>query len=372
LTIQSKEMRTKRTAPWSCIVKDVAVPVLAVLTALAIGAVIIWATKASVAKAYQGLFEGAFGNVRNLTETLVIATPYTLAGLAVALGFRCGLFNIGVEGQFYMGALCSVFVGYAVKGLPVYAHLPLALCAGALGGAAWGAIPGFLKARLGAHEVINTIMLNYIAVKTVDYLVKNPMRDATSTIPRTPNIEPTAVLPQLLPPYRVHLGLIIAIAAIFFVYWVLWKTTLGFEIRTVGANPDAAKYAGMSVTRNFVLAMVLSGALAGLAGTGEVLGTNHNLPAAFISGYGFDSIAIALLAKSHPFGILPAALLWGALRNGAGLMQVRAGISIDLINIVQALVIVFIAADEIIRWLYRIKRPREEMREVVFTRGWGR
>lgn len=372
MTIESKEVTNKRTALWSRVVRDLAVPVLAVVTALAIGAVIIWATKASVSKAYQGLLEGAFGNVRNLTETLVIATPYTLAGLAVALGFRCGLFNIGVEGQFYMGALCSVFVGYAVKGLPVYVHLPLALCAGALGGAVWGAIPGLLKAKLGAHEVINTIMLNYIAVKTVDYLVKNPMRDATSTIPRTPNVEPTAMLPQLLPPYRVHLGLIIAIVAIFVVYWLLWKTTLGFEIRTVGANPDAAKYAGMSVTRNFVLAMVLSGALAGLAGTGEVLGTNHNLPAAFISGYGFDSIAIALLAKSHPFGILPAALLWAALRNGAGLMQVRAGISIDLINIVQGLVIVFIAADEIIRWLYRIKRPKDEMRDVVFTRGWGR
>lgn len=372
MTAESREMTIKSTAPWLRVAADLAVPILAVFTALAIGAVIIWATKADVVLAYKGLLEGAFGTMRGLTETLVITTPYTLAGLAVALGFRCGLFNIGAEGQFYMGALFSVFVGYAVKGLPMYVHLPLAVLVGALGGALWGAIPGFLKAKLGTHEVINTIMLNYIAVKTVDFLVKNPMRDATSTIPRTPYVEPSATLPQLLPPYRLHVGFIIAVVAIFIVYWFLWKTTLGFEIRTVGANPDAAKYAGMNVTRNFVLAMVLSGALAGLAGTSEVLGTNRNLPAAFISGYGFDSIAIALLAKSHPFGVLPAAFLWAALRNGAGLMQVRAGISIDLINIIQALVIVFIAADEIIRWLYRIKKPKEEIREVVFTRGWGR
>jgi ABC-type uncharacterized transport system permease subunit len=372
VTAQSKEMTTEGTAQWLRALVDLAVPVLAVLTALAIGALVIWASGADVVAAYKGLFEGALGSMRGITETLVLATPYTLAGLAVMLGFRCGLFNIGVEGQFYAGALFAVYVGYALKGLPIFLHLPLAVLVGTLGGGLWGAIPGFLKARLGAHEVINTIMMNYIAVKTVDYLVKNPMRDATSTIPRTPFIEASATLPQLLAPYRLHLGFLIAVAAIFVVYWFLWKTTLGFEIRTVGANPDAAQYAGMSVTRNFVLAMLLSGALAGLAGTCEVLGTNRNLPAAFVSGYGFDSIAIALLAKSHPFGILPAALLWAALRQGAGLMQVRAGISIDLINIVQALVIVFIAADEIIRWVYRIRRPKEEIREVVFTRGWGR
>lgn len=371
MTAEVKKVE-KATIPWANWLIDLAVPMLSIFTALAIAAVVIWAAKANVVLAYEGLLEGALGNVRNLSETLLITAAYTLAGLAVTLGYRCGLFNIGVEGQFYMGALASVFVGYAIKGLPAYIHLPLALIAGALGGALWGAIPGFLKAKLGAHEVINSIMLNYIAVKTVDYLVKNPMRDKASTIPRTPYIEPTAMLPTLIPGYRLHAGLLIAIVAVFFVYWFLWKTTLGFEIRTVGANPDAAKYAGMSVTQRFVLTMVLSGALAGLSGTGEVLGTNHSLPAAFISGYGFDSIAIALLAKSHPFGVLPAAFLWAALRNGAGLMQVRAGISIDLINIVQALVIVFIAADEIIRWLYRIKRRREEIREVVFTRGWGR
>lgn len=358
---------------WTERVSGLLVPLLAVFTALLIGAVVIWASGANVLAAYQGLFEGALGSPRGIAETLVIFTPYTLAGLAVALGFRCGLFNIGAEGQFYMGALLSVWVAYSIKGLPIYIHLPFAILMGALGGAIWGAIPGFLKARLGTHEVINTIMMNYIAVLLVDFLVnrKGPMWDSTSTVPRTPYILPSATLPQLFPDYRLHAGIFIAIAAIFIVYWLLWKTTLGFEIRAVGANPTAARYAGMSVTRNFVLAMTLSGILAGLAGTGEVLGLNRTLPAAFVSGYGFDSIAIALLAKSHPLFVPFAAFLWAVLRNGASLMQVRAGISVDLINIVQALVIAFVAADEIIRWLYRI-RVREEIKEVVFTRGWGR
>jgi len=288
----------------------------------------------------------------------------------VALGFRCGLFNIGAEGQFYIGALLSVVVGFAIHGLPAYIHLPLAMLAGAFGGALWGAIPGFLKAKIGAHEVINTIMMNYIGVKIVEYLVKNQLIDPTSSLDRTPYILPTAELPRLIPGFRLHAGFIVAIIAVFVVFWLLWKTTTGFEIRAVGANPTAAKAAGMSVTKNFVLAMTFSGLLAGLAGAGEVLGLNHNLPAAFVSGYGFDSIAIALIAKSHPFGVMPAAFVWGALRNGAGLMQIRAGISVDLINIIQALVIMFIAADEIIRWLYRLK-PKEEITEVVFTRGWG-
>jgi general nucleoside transport system permease protein len=350
-----------------------AIPFLAVVTALLIGAVVIWASGASVLDAYEGLFEGALGSPRAWAETLVQTTPYILAGLALTVGFRCGLFNIGAEGQFFIGALFAVFVGYAVKGLPMFIHLPLAVLAGALGGALWGAIPGYLKAKLGTHEVINTIMMNYIAVRLVDWLVnkKGPMWDSTSSVPRTPYIQPTAELPQFFPPYRLHAGLLIAIAAVFIVYWLLWKTTLGFEIRGVGANPSAARYAGMSVTRNFVLAMVISGSLAGLAGTGEVLGLNHYLQSSFVSGYGFDSIAIALLAKSHPFGVPFAAFLWAALRNGAGLMQIRAGVSIDLINIIQALVVAFVAADEIIRWIYRIRR-KAELKEVVFTRGWGR
>jgi ABC-type uncharacterized transport system permease subunit/basic membrane lipoprotein Med (substrate-binding protein (PBP1-ABC) superfamily) len=376
-----------RTWNWT----DLAVLVLAVFTAVLIGAIIIWITRASdlrtagepwaqvipqatkfVLAAYGGLFEGAVGSPKAIATSLTYCTPYILAGLAVALGFQCGLFNIGAEGQLFMGALAATFVGFTITGLPIYVHLPLAIVAGMLAGAVWGAIPGLLKATTGAHEVINTIMMNYIAVKTVDYLVKNPLKDPTASLDRTPFVAESARLPLLLPKYQLHAGFLLAIAAVFFVWWFLFKSTWGFEIRTVGASPSAARYAGMSVSRNFVLAMGLSGALAALAGVGIVLGrpSEYALKAAFSSGFGFDSIAVALLAKSNPFGILPAAFLWGALRNGAGLMQVRAqGISIDLVNIIQALVIMFIAADQIIRWLYRLRQRREA--EVVFTRGWG-
>jgi len=376
-----------RTWNWT----DLAVLVLAVFTAVLIGAIIIWLTRASelraagepwaqvipqatdfVLAAYGGLFEGAIGSPKAIAISLTYCTPYILAGLAVALGFQCGLFNIGAEGQLFMGALAATFVGFSLTGLPIYIHLPLAIAAGMLAGAIWGAIPGLLKATTGAHEVINTIMMNYIAVKTVDYLVKNPLKDPTASLDRTRFVAESARYPLILPKYQLHAGLLVAIVAIFFVWWFLFKTTWGFEIRTVGASPSAARYAGMSVSRNFVLAMGMSGALAALAGIGIVLGrpSEYALKAGFSSGFGFDSIAVALLAKSHPFGIFPAAFLWGALRNGAGLMQVRAqGISVDLVNIIQALVIMFIAADQIIRWLYRLRQRREA--EVVFTRGWG-
>jgi len=376
-----------RTWNWT----DLAVMVLAVFTAVLIGAIIIWLTRASelraagetwgqvipqatdfVLAAYRGLFEGAIGSPKAIAISLTYSTPYILAGLAVALGFQCGLFNIGAEGQLFMGALAATFVGFTLTGLPIYIHLPLVIVAGILAGALWGAIPGLLKATTGAHEVINTIMMNYIAVKTVDYLVKNPLKDPTASLDRTPFVAESARYPLLLPKYQLHAGFLLAIAAIFFVWWFLFKTTWGFEIRTVGASPSAARYAGMSVSRNFVLAMGMSGALAALAGVGITVGrpSEYALKAAFSSGFGFDSIAVALLAKSHPFGIFPAAFLWGSLRNGAGLMQVRAqGISIDLVNIIQALVIMFIAADQIIRWLYRLRKRREA--EVVFTRGWG-
>jgi len=323
---------------------------MAVGVAFILGAGLIWASGASVLQAYGGLFEGMCGSWRALSETAVAAIPYMLTGLAVALGFRGGLFNIGAEGQLYMGALGAVVIGYTCAGLPTWLHVPLGLAVGMLGGAMWGAIPGVLKARLGTHEVINTIMMNYMAIKLVDYLVKQVLRDPTASLDRTPYILTSAELPRLFGPHaRLHAGLLVALAAIVLVAWLVDKTTLGFEIRTVGSNPTAAQYAGMPVARTLVLTMALSGLWAGLAGAVEILGLYHTLPAAFSTGYGFDAIAVALLARSRPLGILPAALLWGGLRNGAGLMQVRTGVSIDLINVIQALVIVCVAADQLRR-----------------------
>lgn len=347
------------------------IPLLSIVTSLLIGAVVIWASGADVYKAYRGLWQGAFGKPRAIAETFVITTPYILSGLAVAFGFKCGLFNIGVEGQLYAGAISASFIGYAIRGLPHFIHLPLALLIGIAAGMVWGAIPGYLKAKTGAHEVINTIMMNHIMLKLTDYLVKNPMLDPKASIPRTPYIQPTAYLPKMFPQLRLHWGFIIALFAVFVVYLILYRTTMGFEIRTVGFNQHAAHYAGIKISKNFILAMSVSGGLAGLAGAGEVLGLNHTLPAAFISGYGFDAIAIALLAKSNPFGIVPSAILWAALRNGAGLMQIRAGISIDLINIIQAFVVMFIAAPKIVRWIYRIKAEKAKA-DLILTKGWGK
>ena len=401
-----------KTARWQQALQPLAAPALAIFTALVAGSVLIVITDEGVLEAfrtapatapgamwraittaYGSMFEGSLGNPARIiaalqsgdpkaiaeaffpiTDSLVTATPYIFAGLAVAVGFRAGLFNIGVEGQLFIGAICSVWVGFAVKGLPAILHIPLAMLAGALGGALWAFIPAILKAKAGAHEVINTIMMNYIAFRLSEWLLgdKGPLQRPGTANPVSPFIEPSAELPRFFPdPIRFHLGFFIALGVAFLVWWFLFKTTWGFEVRTVGQNPNAAKYAGMSITRNIVIAMCLSGALAGLAGANEVQGVNHNLAYAFSSGYGFDSIALALLGKSHPAGVVGAALLFGTLRSGATRMQNIARIPVDIIDIILALVIAFIAAPAIIRFLYRLKTagPGEG---TVFTRGWGK
>lgn len=346
------------------------VPVLAIVTALLIGAIIIVVTGADVVAAYGGLFMGAIGSPRAIAYTLVEATPYIFGGLAVLIGFRAGLFNIGVEGQIAVGSMCAAIIGAFVP-LPPVIHVVVAFVAGALGGALWGAIPGWLRARTGAHEVITTIMFNYIAIRGTDYLIKVPFLDRASSSQRTPFIAPSAEIPFLFgADNRLHGGFVLAVLAAIAVAWLLRRTIIGFEIRTAGANPDAAHYAGMNVARTIIITMALSGLMAGMAGASQVLGLEHNLKASFSAGYGFDSIAIALLAASNPIGVIPAAFFWGALRNGAGLMQLNSGISINLINIIQALVIAFVAADQIVRQIYRIRTARGA--GITLSRGWGR
>jgi len=293
-------------------------------------------------------------------ESLVQSTPYILAGLAVALGFRVGLFNIGAEGQIFVGALAAVWAGTHIHGLPAIIHAPLAFIIGGLGGALWGFIPGLLKAKTGASEVINTIMMNYIAFRLSEYLLTGYLKDPTKAHPISATVDQAAWLPRLFPnPNRFHIGFFIALLLAFLVYILLFKTTLGFQLRTVGLNPNAAKYAGMSIVRNTILAMAFSGALAGLAGANEVLGVNRNLGVAFSSGYGFDSIALALLGNSHPLGVVLASLLFGFLRNGALRMQLAAGIPIDIISVMQAAILAFIAAPGIVRTIYRLKEPKD-------------
>jgi ABC-type uncharacterized transport system permease subunit len=351
------------------------VPVLAVITALVVGALLIIVAGGNPLAAYMGLFQGAFGSVRALTETTVWATPYIFAGLAVALAFHGGLFNIGAEGQLAFGAVASAWVGYKLPellgmDLPALLHVPLTVGAGMLAGALWGAIPGWLKARTGAHEVINTIMMNYVALNLTSFLLNGPMKDPNpnNVSARTPQIAQSARVPVLFEGYRLHWGFVLALVAAVVVWWVLQKTTLGFEIRTTGANPDAARYAGVNVRRTIVVTMLLSGLLAGLAGAIEVTGLNYRHELGFSVGYGFDAIAIALLGKTNPFGVVIAALLFGAMRNGAARMQFLTQIPVDVISVIQALILLFVAADAIVRWIYRI-RAREE--RLVLTRGWG-
>jgi ABC-type uncharacterized transport system permease subunit len=400
------EANTHKRSLWSTI----SIPVLAIITGLILGGVLIAFTTPSVyqafslsfgkgistalmeiGKAYQALFEGAIGNparvlealrggdareirmaVNPFLESLVQSTPYIFAGLAVALGFRAGLFNIGVEGQLFIGAACATFVGYAVKGLPPYIHMPLAFLAGALGGAVWGFIPGFLKAKTGAHEVINTIMMNWIAFRLTEWLLTGPMtRPNSGGMPISPLIEKSAEIPQFFAsPIRFHLGFFIALVIAWVVWFLLFKTTYGLDLRTVGTNPRAAKYAGLSTVKTIIIGMSLSGALAGMAGAVQILAINRSMAIGLSSGYGFDSIALALIGGNHPLGVVLASILFGTLRNGATRMMVTSQIPIDIVDVIQAFILMFVAAPAIIRSLYRLKKKGPED-STVFLSGWG-
>ncbi|HXM56828.1 MAG TPA: ABC transporter permease [Candidatus Dormibacteraeota bacterium] len=331
-------------------------PLVSVLIGLAVGAVAVLLSGTNPVDAYVALLQGSFTNNNAFTETLVATVPYVFLGLSVSVGFRAGLFNIGGSGQLFLGGIFAGFVGYRLAGLPAVLHLPLALLAGMLGGFLWGAIPGLLKARFGAHEVITTIMLNFIAALLTDLLVnKGPMSDPHTASPQTPAMLPSARLPIIVPDSRLHFGLFLALLAVPVVWFLLERTTLGFRIRAVGLNAAAARAAGISVGWTMVIVMGISGALAGLAGAVQVLGVSGVLTPSLSSGVAFDAIAVALLGGSNPFGVLPAALLFGALKSGASFMQLQTQVSADLISIVQAAVIVFVAAPLLVRWLFRLR-----------------
>jgi simple sugar transport system permease protein len=391
-------------------------PILAVFTALVIGAILIlitdpdvvtaWLhffddpmgaikiTVETVATAYGAMFQGSLniggiiqgigtalsgGGTEELSlalvplaESLTQSVPYIFAGLAVAFAFQGGLFNIGGEGQMLVGALCSVYVGFKVTGMPWFIHLPMAVMAGIAGGAIWAGIVGVLKAYTGAHEVINTIMMNWIAISLSTWLLKVGGPMARPDVPVTPPVLETAWIARLsdTPGNRFHAGFFLALFTVWLIWWILYKSTLGFQIRMVGANAKAAKYSGVNVKRLWIIIMAISGSLAGLAGTVQTLAVDRWVGVGFSSGMGFDAIALALLGKNHPVGVLLAALLFGTLKNGATRMQSVAQIPVDIVTIVIALVVVFIAAPEIIRWIYRLRKPAVQ-EGPVFTKGWG-
>ena len=350
-----------RAAPDRTAFEDlVVVPVFAVIVALILGALTMLATNVdlpTIGRSYLALLEGSVGSLNAISETLTAAAPLTLAGLGLALGFRAGMFNIGAEGQILVGGMATVIVGFSFPGMPAVIHLPLALLTGAVAGGLYASIAGWLRAATGAHEVISTIMLNLISYRLIDYMLRlNFIQREGRADPVSKSVLESAELPRLLafidPNLRIHSGLFLMLAAVAVVYWLLFKTRLGFEFRTSGESPDAARYAGMRAGVLIVLVMGLAGALAGLAGANQVLGVLGRATPGFSSGIGFDAISVALLGRSHPVGVLLAGLLFGALEAGGRQMQVDAGVSIDLIGIIQALIIVFIAAPLLVRTLF--------------------
>jgi simple sugar transport system permease protein len=348
--------------------RAISVPIFAIILAMLIGAIILAVSGANPLQAYEALFQGSFGNMAAIGRTLEKATPLVLSGLAISFAFQAGLFNIGAQGQLLLGAIIAAAIGFGVEGLPAYIHAPLALLGGAAAGALYAAIPGILKTSAGAHEVITTIMLNYIAINITDYLADGPWKDTSpgNVVARTPKILETAVIPSV---GDIPVGFLIAVLLAIVTWWVLWKTTIGFEIRTVGLNPSAAKYAGIKVARTVVMTMVLSGILAGIGGAIETQGVVGRYQPGFNVGLGFDGITIAMLGKLHPIGVIPAAILVGAMEAGSSQMQFSADVAKEIIDVIQALILFFVAADVIVRWLLRMRAGAEE--KITLSTGWG-
>jgi len=354
-------------------------PLIAVLFALLVGAIVIMLIGENPIFVYKTLFSNAIGNRDGWGNVLFRATPLIFTGLAVAFAFRCGLFNIGGEGQMYIGTFLATWVGFTFTNLPAFILLPLCILTAAAGGALWAAVPGILKAKIGVHEVIVTIMMNWIASSLTFFLVlkfKAPPTEAMvaagvkQMIPHTKEIAEAARLPRLYPILQsfnidfpaynqVNVSFFIAIGVAILAYYILWKTNLGYEIRAVGYNPLAAEYGGISVAKNIVLAMMISGAFAGLVGTNEVMGFKYRWRQELFTGLGFNGIAVALLGKNHPLGVVLAAILFGILNYGGALVNIyTAGrIPRELIMVLQAVIVIFVViSDEVVKRLIRQRR----------------
>ena len=357
----------------------VALPLISIVLSILVGSLVIilseWLVSGELkpglaVDAYVALIGGSVGSFNAIVRTLVNTMPLLLGGLAVGLGFKAGLFNIGVQGQFLMGALGSVIVGVQLREAPPIMAVPLALAAGMAFGAAWGFIPGFLKAFSGAHEVVTTIMLNFIAIAILAAAVNGPLNVIGSQSPTTLPVG-NASLPVILG--RGGTIAIIYAPLMAVVYgWLLYKTTKGFEIRVAGASPDAARYAGMSPRGLIILTMTLSGLLGGMAGATDLLGATRQMTTSYNTSVGFDSIAVALLGRTSPIGIVLSALLFGAMRTGASAMQIEAGVPADLVGVLQATILFFLVASPVIKRLFRLKGAKSAIDDSAsFTSTYG-
>src|SRR5215470_5203502 len=350
------------------LLKELLFPVIAVIAAFLVGGLIVWMVGDSPLLVYELFFTSAFGSVDGIGYTLFYATPLIFTGLAVAVAFKCGLLNIGAEGQLIVAAFASAWIGLILPGWPALVVVLLAMLAAVLAGGIWAGIPGVLKAKFGAHEVITTIMMNFIALSLVSYLTQYHYRKQGDPILETypiAEVQGDAVvgphIPRihaLLAPFHIsfpkhlplNLAFLLAIAACAIVYIFLWKTKWGYELRAVGANPSAAEYGGISIARNIVLAMAISGLLAGMVGINDVLGYRYRYYHNFSANYGFTGIAVALLGRNHPVGVLLAAILFGALiRSGLFIDIFTDNVSKDWVVILQAIIILFVACEGLFR-----------------------
>ena len=325
-------------------------PIIAILLSFVIGAVIVLITGNNPLAAYLALIEGAFGSAEDFGRTLVYTTPLIFTGLAVAVAFRAGLFNIGGEGQLYIGAITAAWLGVSLGGLGLVA-IPLALAGCLVTGFMWGSIPGFLKAYFGAHEVITTIMLNFIGINLAYYLAQHPLRQS-GPIPGTESIPYGARLPLLgLSLGRANFGILIALLAALVLYLLLWRTGLGFRIRAVGLSPGAAEYAGMGIGTNTVLALAIGGSFAALGGGVEVMGVYGNMDVPFVANLGFNGIGVALLGRNHPAGVVLGALLFGGLTSGAQEMQFATDVPLQLASVLLAVILLLVTATKLVEFI---------------------
>ncbi|HEY8891252.1 MAG TPA: ABC transporter permease [Clostridium sp.] len=342
--------------------KMLAFPLLSIVVSMFVAVFfVMWAKGYSILQYFSALgdlfgliYKGGFGNTRVTFVTISEVTPLIFTGVANAIAFKCGLFNIGVAGQFILGMLAAAFVG-TIPGLNPVIHVVLIILAGIIAGGIWGAIPGYLKAKVGTHEVINTIMMNYISMFLANYLILRTsfgvVGDASS-----PDIQSSAELHRFVSGSGANISIFLAIAVAIFIFWLLWKTTVGYEIRAVGINPHAAEYGGINVAKNTMLAMALSGAIAGVGGATQVAGVLHNVKDFMaLPSYGFDGIAVALLAKSNPIGCIASALLFGTLNSSARTLQLN-GIPKDIVYLIQAIIIIFVATDYIVKYFSERKK----------------
>lgn len=336
-------------------INDILYSMLAIILALIICGLMIFFMGISPFKAYNALLQGSLGSVQAVANTLSKSIPLIFTGLAVALAFRCGLFNIGGEGQLYIGAMTSILIALKLYQIPGFVLLPLAISGGIAVGMLWGGIAGLLKSKFGINEVIVTIMTNYIAILFTSYLVNGPFK-AKGMVPQTEAIPGSVSLTKIIPRTQLTTALYIAIAVAILVYWFLWKTQWGYEIRAVGENPTAAAAGGINSARNIILAMALSGGIAALAGITDVMGRYQRFIDGFSPSYGFTGVAVAVLGRNHPLGVILTSLLFAILDSGAMRMTRVTSISANMVNVIQGLVILFVAAPEIINFIARRRR----------------